>query len=246
MELAQNKGIECLTFIDNAYVLAGVSTRSGGVSTGEYGGLNVGVNTDDDPGKVALNRELLFSTIAPGMEVCYLNQIHSSVVYDADAPSFRSFSDGDGLISTEPGKLLCVTIADCGSVLFHDDQFSIACAIHCGWRGARDGIIGEALRLLGEWTDLSNIHAYVGPMIRQPSYEVGGEFKTMFGSEFFGNKNGVLTFDLNAFIINQLTKANIGSIWDSGYDTYLSPELFFSHRRHPRAGRMCAYIGLKP
>jgi YfiH family protein len=246
MNFLQKKNITYLSYIDNASILAGVSTRIGGYSTGEYSTMNLGINTQDDPLLVRKNREHFFSSIAPSFEIIHLNQTHSATVHDADTPTFQSFSDGDGLITTETGKLLCVSIADCGSVIFHDDLFTIACAIHCGWRGTKSGIIQEALRLLSQWTDLSNIHAYIGPMIRQSSYEVGQEFSSMFGSEYFSDQAGRRMFDLNALIINTLTRAGLSSISDCGYDTYQEPSLFFSHRRSPHAGRMCAFVGLKP
>ena len=245
MDIISKNGLKYLSFNENAHVLAGVSTRIGGYSTGEYSELNVGINTKDDKESIKRNREHLFNTIAPNMQVCHLNQTHSALIQDVDNHEYEVFCNGDGLITTERNKLLCITIADCGSVLFHDDEFTVACAIHCGWRGTRDGIVGEALRLLAQWTDLSNIHAYIGPMIRQPSYEVGKEFTTMFNSAFFSEKGGKLTFDLNAFIINTLSRAGITSISDCGYDTFQSSELFFSHRRYASTGRMCAFIGLK-
>ena len=170
MNIIDKNGLKYVSFVDNAFAIAGVSTRVGGFSTGAYDSLNVGINTKDTRENIEKNRDLLYSSIAPEMQVIHLNQTHSNLIHDADTNTFKVFCDGDGLITTQTKKLLCVTIADCGSVLFHDDQFSIACAIHCGWRGTHAGIIQEALRLLEEWTPLSNIHAYVGPMIRQASY----------------------------------------------------------------------------
>ena len=43
---------------------AAFSTRQGGVSTGPYESLNLGILTDDDPARVACNRELLAGALA--------------------------------------------------------------------------------------------------------------------------------------------------------------------------------------
>ena len=245
MQTKKDNNVIWISLLDTNQIIAGYSTRKGGYSSGSYSEMNLGINTADDKTIINKNRELFFSTISPSMSVCHLNQTHSNRIFDVDNDGFTVFSDGDGLITTQKNKLLCVTIADCGSVLFHDDEFSIACAIHCGWRGVKDGIIQNALNMLSEWTDLQNISAYVGPMIRCSSYEVGKEFLQYFGSEYFKESDDKLYFDLNAVIITQLIRANLASITDCGYDTFSNEDLFFSHRRNNKAGRMCAFIGLR-
>jgi polyphenol oxidase len=245
MDFVTENNIKWLSMLNSAEIIAGFSTRVGGYSKGSYEGLNIGLNTDDDASIIAKNKALLFKTIAPSMVDFYLNQTHSNIVHDVDNDSFKVFCNGDGLLTTQKNILLCITIADCGSILFHDDKNSIACAIHCGWKGTQLGIIQNALNMLSEYTDLENIHAYVGPMIRCSSYEVGKEFLTYFGSEYFKESNGKLFFDLNQVIISKLLRANLASVTDCGFDTYSEPELFYSHRRNQESGRMCAFIGLK-
>jgi len=245
MNYKNQKGIKWLSIKDDDEIIAGFSTRNGGFSKDNYNGLNIGLNTKDSKSDIHKNRTLLFSTIAPSMQIIHLNQTHSNIIHSIDSDNFKVFSDGDGLITTLKNKLLCITIADCGSVLFHDEQNSVACAIHCGWKGTKDGIIQSALDLLSDYTDLSTIHAYVGPMIRCMSYEVGKEFLNYFDSEYFKEQNGKLYFDLNQVIISKLFRANLASITDCGIDTFTSPDTYYSHRYNNNTGRMCAFIGLK-
>jgi len=245
MQRVKNSTIEWLPFLQHNQAIIGSSTRIGGKSTGKFQSLNLGLNTQDNVKTIEQNRTLFFNTIAPKMHIVYLNQTHSSCILDADAPNFKNFSAADGIFTTQKNKLLCITIADCGSVLFCDEAFTVVCAIHCGWRGVKDGIIQNALKILSEKVDLSTVSAYLGPMIRCAHYEVGKEFLGYFSSEYFSEKNGKLYFDLNNLIINSLLRGGIGSVQDCGYDTFATPELFFSYRRDANTGRMCTFIGLK-
>jgi YfiH family protein len=245
MDFTTKKEQKWLSFIDNEQIIAGISTRQGGFSQDGFESLNLGINTTDRLETISRNRSRFFSTVAPSMEVIHLNQTHSSIVLNTDDDSFKLLSDGDGLITTTKNKLLTITLADCGSVLFHDDTYSVIGAVHCGWKGTKLGIINSALDMLSRYTDLENIHAYIGPMIRCSSYEVGKEFLEHFSSEYFKESNGKLYLDLNQVIISKLFRANLASITDCGFDTFTEPDLFFSHRRNPQSGRMCAFIGLK-
>ena len=91
--------------------------------------------------------------------------------------------------------------------------------------------------------------AAIGPLIRQPSYEVGHEFVERFieadaeNALFFlpGERNGHSMFDLAGFIRMRLENAGVLMIDDLGVDTY-SDERFYSyrrsvHRKEPDYGR---------
>jgi copper oxidase (laccase) domain-containing protein len=56
-----------------------VTTRLGGFSSYPYEYLNLGLHVNDDPQKVALNRNILQKTIKK--KPIWLNQIHSSESY---------------------------------------------------------------------------------------------------------------------------------------------------------------------
>src|SRR3546814_14859593 len=60
------------------------TTRLGGVSTGPWSGLNLGLHTDDDAADVATNRKRL-RALAPS-EPLWLKQVHGTDVFDADEP----------------------------------------------------------------------------------------------------------------------------------------------------------------
>ena len=103
-------------------------------------------------------------------------------------------------------------------------------AAHAGWKGALTGVLEstiDAMEKLG--AERSGIVAAIGPLIRQHSYEVGGEFVERFHGcrrrqcgVFFipSNRAGHSMFDLAGFIRMRLENAGVLMIDDIGVDTY--------------------------
>ncbi|MCQ2959502.1 MAG: peptidoglycan editing factor PgeF [Bacteroidales bacterium] len=224
--------------------IAGFSTRKGGVSQGVYNSMNTGLHSEDKQENIKKNRHLLFNAIAPSLTVSNLRQVHSAKIVEVD-DSFVNDSEADGFFTRRKGVMLSISIADCGSILFHDEDFSIIAGLHCGWRGTRDGIIQNMVKILSQYVEPQKIHAYIGPMISGENYEVGKEFLNYFPNDFFSEKNNSLYFNLNKTVESTLQNLNIGTIHNANLDTYSNPELFFSYRRDGKTGRMCSFIGLK-
>ena len=84
----------------------------------------------------------------------------------------------------------------------------------------------------------SRISAAIGPLIRQPNYEVGAEFVARFAADDAANAKFFVPaaradhamFDLPGYIRSRLERAEIKSIEDLGLCTYALPERYFSHR----------------
>jgi YfiH family protein len=221
-------------------------SRAGGVSKGIYAGLNGGVGSSDDPADVAENRRRMAQAlgVAPS-HFLTLHQVHSPDVVIATRPwAIDARPRADALVTKVPGLALGVTAADCGPVLFADPAAGVIGAAHAGWKGALTGVIEatvEAMQSLGANPD--RIVAAIGPLIRQPSYEVGAEFVTRFTgadskyARFFAPsaRDGHAMFDLGGFIHARLSAAGVGLIDDTGIDTY-PREDFFSYRRTTHRG----------
>jgi hypothetical protein len=223
-------------------------TREGGVSDGIYAGLNGGVGSDDDPAAVVENRRRMAEAVGVAPE-CFLTawQVHSPDVAVATGPwDGGARPKVDALVTRMPGLAIGATAADCGPVLFADPQARVIGAAHAGWKGALTGVLEAtiaAMETLG--ADRANIIAAIGPLIRQPSYEVGAEFVERFTqadpahARFFipASRDGHAMFDLGGFIHKRLADAGIGTIDDTGLDTY-PDERFYSYRRsvHRREG----------
>jgi YfiH family protein len=235
-------------------------TREGGVSGGIYEGLNGGLGSNDDAAHVAENRRRMAEQMGVTPDrLLNLHQIHSPDAVVATGPWQGDKPRGDALVTRTEGLAIGVTAADCGPVLFVDPAARVIGAAHAGWKGALTGVIEstvEAMEKLG--ADRSGMVAAIGPLIRQHSYEVGGEFVERFldadadNATFFipSDRAGHSMFDLAGFIRMRLENAGVLMIDDIGVDTY-SDERFYSyrrsvHRNEPDYGRHVHAIALEP
>src|SRR5665647_1316961 len=234
-------------------------TRDGGVSGGFYGSLNGGLGSDDDAANVAENRRRMAERMGVTPEhFLSVWQIHSPDAVVVSGPwEGASRPRADAIVTRSEGLAIGVTAADCGPILFVDPNARVIGAAHAGWKGALTGIVEStvaAMEKLG--AERSGIVAAIGPLIRQHSYEVGGEFIERFieadaeNAVFFlpATREGHAMFDLAGFIRMRLENAGVLMIDDIGVDTY-SDERFFSyrrsvHRNEPDYGRHVHAIAL--
>ncbi len=156
------------------------------------------------------------------------------------------------------GLAIGVTTADCGPVLFVDAQAGVIGAAHAGWRGAFHGVLEATIAALERCgADRGRVVAGLGPMIRQPNYEVGPEFLARFqaadaaNARFFqaSARADHALFDLAGYIAARLRACGIAHIEDVGRCTYGEPLEFFSyrastHRGEPDYGRLVNAIAL--
>ena len=217
------------------------------MSSGIYESLNGGIGSKDAPENVKENRARMASAlgVAPTHFVsCY--QIHSPNVVVATAPWTRETAPrADAIVTRVAGLAVGVGTADCGPVLFCDAEAGVIGAAHAGWKGAVTGVLEAtvaAMEKLG--ATRARIRAAIGPLIRQPNYEVGPEFVQRFkeseaGSEQFfkpAKRDNHAMFDLPGYIRSRLERAEIARVEDLGLCTYADPARFFSYRRTTHRG----------
>jgi YfiH family protein len=236
-------------------------SREGGVSGGIYAGLNAGIGSQDDPAHVAENRRRMAEQmgVAPA-HFLTVHQTHSRDVVVATAPwDATARPRADAIVTRTEGLSIGASAADCGPILLVDPNARVIGAAHAGWKGALTGILEstvEAMEKLG--AERGGMIAAIGPLIRQQSYEVGGEFVERFMEADAGNalffipsaRDGHSMFDLAGFIRMRLENAGVLMIDDTGVDTY-SDERFYSyrrsvHRKEPDYGRHVHAIALEP
>jgi YfiH family protein len=235
-------------------------TREGGVSDGIYDSLNGGLGSRDNPANVAENRRRMAERlgVAP-LHLLNVHQIHSPDVIVATGPwESPKRPKGDAIVTRAEGLAIGVTTADCGPVLFVDPRARVIGAAHAGWKGALTGIIEstiDAMEKLG--AERNSVVAAIGPLIRQPSYEVGKEFVERFidadaeNTLFFlpGERDGHAMFDLPGFIRMRLENAGVAMIDDLGVDTYADERCYSYrrsvHRKEPDYGRLVHAIALE-
>jgi YfiH family protein len=221
-------------------------TREGGVSDGVYESLNGGLGSNDDPVNVAENRRRMAEQMGvPLQRLLSVFQIHSPDAVVATGPwQGASRPRADAIVTRTEGLAIGITAADCGPILLVDPNARVVGAAHAGWKGALTGILEstvEAMEKLG--AERSGVVAAIGPLIRQHSYEVGGEFVERFveadaeNAVFFipSAREGHAMFDLAGFIRMRLENAGVLMIDDIGVDTY-SDERCYSYRRSVHRG----------
>lgn len=232
--------------------------RRGGVSTGFYESLNVGLGSDDTRAAIAENRRRAVEAVAPGAELVTVHQVHSGDVMVATAPwPGDARPKADAIASDRPGLALGILTADCAPVLLADEDASVIGAAHAGWKGAFGGVI-EAIvaAMAGLGAERARIVAAIGPCIARKSYEVDDVFCRRFAEadpdndRFFSpGRDGHHQFDLEGYVAARLAQAGVTRVEALGLDTYADPARFFSYRRathqgEPAYGRQLSLIAL--
>ena len=231
--------------------LAGIAhaffTREGGVSEGVYASLNGGLGSGDERARVIENRKRMAAALDVAPE-CFATvfQVHSPDVIVVDEPWDEGARPrADAMVTRRPGLAIAVSSADCGPLLFADEEARVIGAAHAGWKGALTGVIEATVAAMeGQGAKRARIRAALGPMISRAAYEVGPEFKARFleadatHAKFFtpSPRDGHTMFDLPAFIGERLRQAGVDGVDDLARCTYGDEALFFSYRRMTHRG----------
>lgn len=251
--------VEVITAFVLGDIPHGFMGRVGGVSTGIYAGLNVGIGSDDDRASVLENRRLATNAVMPGAKLARVYQIHSDdVVTITEANDQDDPPKADAMVTKTPGILLGIVTADCVPVLFADRQVGVIGAAHAGWKGAITGVTDNTISTMEALgADRARIVCAVGPCIAQKSYEVDAAFFRRFANDdpanerfFADGKPGHYQFDIEGYVAARLAAAGIGKVECLGEDTYSQPDRFFSYRRSCHLGeqgygRQISLIGLR-
>ena len=100
----------------------GFFTRTGGVSSGIYSGLNAGLGSNDVQADIIENRNRIAKWLGESVgDLASPYQVHSSDVVIAQSAWLEKRPKADGLVTDKPGLILGIVTADCGPVLFADD-----------------------------------------------------------------------------------------------------------------------------
>jgi purine-nucleoside/S-methyl-5'-thioadenosine phosphorylase / adenosine deaminase len=226
-------------------VRAFVTTREGGVSSGEFASLNLGTGSGDDPAHVARNR-LIVRERLPAMPR-WMKQVHGTGVADLDALGDDDVPVADAAVVSFPGRVGAVLTADCMPLLLSDRAGKRVGIAHAGWRGMAAGVIENAVAALR--APASEVIAWMGPAIGPAAFEVGEDVRAAFeatdpgsAAAFAPHKPGKYLADLYALARRRLARAGVGAVSGGGFCTYSDAGRFFSYRRVRASGRMGAFI----
>mgnify|MGYP000854175262 FL=1 len=218
-------------------VIAGFTTRFGGVSDGAYEGLNLGDHVGDLPTNVAKNREILAAAL--GIMPCnlkFMNQIHSNrveILRDID----DELPPCDGVITALRGVALCVLVADCSPVLIADERCGVVAAVHAGRAGVTGKICTNAVGLMKSefGCEAGDLRVFVGANIKARNYEVGELDLGAFNRYKNGGK-----FDMEAALRDEFAALGVERVEFDPRCTFETRELF-SYRRDGVTGRFCGF-----
>jgi polyphenol oxidase len=179
-----------------------VTTREGGVSTGPYRSLNLGLHVGDDPDAVAENRRRAAGALGAGVQdLVFATQVHgthATVVGTRDAGRGArgpedAIADCDALVTAQPGPVLVTLVADCSPILLVDPEARVLATVHAGWRGAVDGTARAALdTMVALGARRERTVACIGPTVSEASYVVGPEVDAAARSAFGPGADQVL------------------------------------------------------
>ncbi|WP_298348543.1 peptidoglycan editing factor PgeF [Runella sp.] len=238
-------------FTQFSNLIAGESTRHGGVSEIPFSSLNLGINTNDDSKNVTENRRIFFEKLGISeTQFASSYQVHGDKI---QVVTEAGRAEGyDALITNQPNVFVGVTVADCTPILIYDALNNAVGAVHAGWRGTVAQIVLKTLQTmqLTYSTKPADCYAYVGTCIDECSFEVGEEVAEQFDGEFkrFDSALGKYLIDLKRANAAQLAAFGIpaSQIEISPYSTVTHNEDYFSYRLEKgQTGRMLAVIGIK-
>jgi len=234
-----------------------VTTRAGGVSTGPYCSLNLGLHVGDDPDAVRENRRRAAHAFGAALDdLVFATQVHgvrSEVVTGDDAgKGARAVDDAiaatDALVTCDTGPVLVTLVADCAPILLVDPDAHVLATVHAGWRGAVAGTVAAAITTMqGLGGRPTRTVAWIGPAVDAATYEVGPEVAEAARTRLGAQAAAVLApmgdrwrFDVAEANRRQLLAAGVPEhhVHRSQFTT--GDDRFFSDR----AARPCGRFGL--
>jgi YfiH family protein len=188
----------------------------------------------------------LFRAAMPGFSTVVLgNQVHGTEVRTAGAAGGWLQVEGvDGWVTTAPGVLLTVTVADCIPVYLAVPGRAVA-LLHAGWRGTAGGILTRGIAALTAVAkaDVTQIVMHCGVGICGKCYEVGSE--VVMGCGRTAQGPGPWHLDLREVLADQASALGVPTVTHSTRCSAHERATFYSHRASRGAdGRMAAYLGI--
>jgi hypothetical protein len=226
-----------------------VTDRRGGRSRGPYDSFNLGDHVGDDPTDVAANRARVARELAvPAERLVWMAQVHGSGVAIVDGPHEGPLPATDALVTSTPGLVLCVLVADCVPVLLADAEAGVVAAVHAGREGFRHGVVPATLSAMASLgARARHVTALLGPAVCGQCYEVPADMQAdvarVAPSAAVRTRRGTAGLDLRAGIAEVLHKAGIPEVVRDPRCTVEDP-LLFSHRRDGVTGRQSGLVWL--
>lgn len=215
------------------------TNRTGGVSTGAFASLNMGLHVGDDPSAVKSNRKVLQDRLGP---VQFMSQEHGNKIALIENV-IEQDPVADALVTGIPGINLAVQVADCIPLLISSKE--VVAAVHVGRKGLVNNVALRTLELMREM-GASAISAVIGPAICGKCYEVSeeifNEVTHLHPSASARRGDGSFALDLPGALRKVLEGEGV-AVSQDGSCTFEDSQLF-SYRRDGVTGRQVGVISL--
>jgi len=241
-------------------LIAGMTTRHGGVSKGIFESNNMGILASD-PDEMAIINMRAFIGALPvhPWKVAVTRQVHGTryAVLGPEPPEsifesdFSVFSETDILMTNEPGVLLITFYGDCVPILVYDPEHKAVGLCHSGWKGtslrAAEALVKGMIKEYGSHPEAMS--AVIMPAAGVCCYEVGFDVSSLFESypEYLVPYNNKHKIDLKGINAKILMSCGIPAeaIEVSPLCTLCDSRFFSNRRDSGHTGRMAAFACLK-
>jgi len=209
-------------------------------------GFDLGLWSDSPVGETMRRWRAFRQTFSDFESVVLGQQVHGVEVMTAGSGRGWTLVEGvDGWVTTTPGVLLTVTVADCIPVFLAASR-GVA-LLHAGWRGTAGGILARGVEQLCAvvGSEPSEIAMHCGIGICGSCYEVGSE--VMQGCGAVADGPGPWHLDLRETLAAQAGALGLTRITSSTWCSAHDRDRFYSHRASGgHDGRMVAFLGMLP
>ncbi|WP_406830343.1 peptidoglycan editing factor PgeF [Pedococcus sp. KACC 23699] len=226
----------------------GFTDREGGLSTGDFGALNLGGHVGDDPVAVEENRSRVAQALGVQRDhLLFLQQCHGNDVLVVDAPwGDAGPPPADGVVTSTPGLALAALVADCTPVLLADPAAGVVGAVHAGRPGMTTRIVEVAVDRMRD-LGARKISAVVGPSICGRCYEVPApmrdEASVVAPEAAAVSWTGTPAIDVASGVVAQLHTKGVAVQWVPGCARESAS--LYSYRRDGRTGRYAGVVVLE-
>lgn len=175
-------------------------------------------------------------------------QVHGStlLIHEAAAEGIHLSGHADGHVSSTPGLVLAVTVADCVPVSIVEPASRTVALLHAGWRGTAAGILEAGIAAVCKRTlaEPAQLWVHCGPAICGDCYEVGPEVHAALR---LARPVLPTPVDLRAILSARAVEAGIPvtAVSRSRWCTRCDASRFFSYRAGD-AGRQLGLLGVRP
>jgi len=244
------------------------TTREGGVSTAPFDSFNLALHVGDEPQCVVENRRRLIAQAKLSSSPFWLDQQHTDVaikLYNTCSNTSNLKNSpppiADASWTIEKGCISVVMTADCLPLLITNQQGTLVCAIHAGWKGLQKGIVQKTILEFSSQVNgcsPQELLVWIGPAIQQNCFEVGQDVLDLFlendplNKAFFtplpiggGKKTQKYLANLVGLVTKELNALGITAVFGGDLCSYSQNDLFYSYRRSGQTGRMASLIWME-